>query len=104
MKAYDKAVEYFKKAARRRSDNLSYHFAIGNCYFHLEKYARAVDAFDKVIDIDSGHLKARYSMAVSLEKLGRSEQARKAWEEYLRMDATSEWALEARKRLEKLKQ
>lgn len=102
MKAYDKALLQFRDAVRLRPNRPVYHFAMGTCRFHLEQYADAVDAFEAVLALDPGHLKARYSLAVSYEKLGRQDRARAAWEQYLRLDATSEWAQEARKRLEKL--
>lgn len=44
---------------------------------------------------------AAWNRALSLQYLGRSEQARSAWQGYLRLDPDSEWAKEARSYLDK---
>jgi tetratricopeptide (TPR) repeat protein len=102
MKAYDKALSQFNEALRLRPEHPVYHFGAGTCHFYLEHFSEAARAFERVIAADPNHLKARYSLAVAYEKLDRPDQARSEWERYLRLDGTSEWAQEARKRLEKL--
>jgi tetratricopeptide (TPR) repeat protein len=102
MKVYDKALLQFEEVIRLRPDNEAYHFAAGTCDFHLERYDKAARAFEKVLSLDPNHLKALFSLAAAYEKLGKTGQARETWQRYLRLDGTSEWAREARSRLEKL--
>lgn len=45
---------------------------------------------------------AAWNRAVALERLARDEQAREAWDDYLQLDPSSEWAAEARTRREQL--
>ncbi len=100
MKLYKKALEQFEEVVRLRPGNTVYLFALGNSFFHTGRYDKAVDTFEKVIGLDPGHLKAHFSLAASLEKMGDKEAARRAWRRYLELDSSSEWANEARKRLE----
>ncbi len=104
MEAYDKALEQYKEVSRQRQDNPTYAFAAGYCLFHTNRHRRAVGWFEKVLSLDSEHTRAQYALAVTYEKMGRSELAKKAWRRYLEIDSDSEWAVEARKRLEKLGQ
>ena len=103
MKAYERALEQFKKVTRKRPQRTRYHFALGNCYFHLDRYADAAGSFETVVELDTSHKKAQYSLAVSLEKLGDRKRAIAAWQRYLELDGRSAWADEARKRLSRLK-
>ncbi len=102
MKAYDRAAEQFEDVVLLRPNRSKYHFALGSCFFYQGKYARAVKAFDRVIELAPGNLKARFSLAASLEKLGDADRARAAWKKYLELDNESEWAREARSRLDRL--
>lgn len=104
MKAYDKALIHFQEAIDLRPGRVSYyHFAIGNCFFHLKRYEKAVEAFERALSLDPSIGKALYALAVTLEKMGDRDRAREAWQRYLRFDSESEWAREARERLENLK-
>lgn len=102
MGVHEKALAQFEEAASLRPDNADYHFAVGASLFHLERYGRAVKALRRALDLDPFHLRARFSLAVSLEKLGRLPEARAEWRRYLEADDASEWAEEARARLEAL--
>ena len=103
MKSYERALEQLRNVVRKRPQRARYHFALGNCYFHLERYDDAAGAFQAVVARDASHKKAQYSLAVSLEKLGRRKKAVAAWQRYLELDSRSAWAAEARKRLGRLK-
>jgi tetratricopeptide (TPR) repeat protein len=103
LKSYEKAKEPLERAAAMRPKNAPYVFALGNCLFHLGDYPGAIGAFEKVAVLDPSNTKALYSLAVSYEKQGQKDEARKTWQRYLELDSTSAWATEARKRLEALK-
>lgn len=102
MKAYEKAQESFRRAAEVEPENADYQYALGGAYFHLQRYDRAIAAFRGALAVQPAHRRAQYSLAVALEKKGDRRAARAAWERYLELDADSEWAREARARLEAL--
>lgn len=102
MRSYAKALPHLEEVSRLRPGRAPYLFGLGNCLFHLGRYRRAADAFEEVLSLDPGHLKALYSLAVCYEKIGMKSEARRAWRKYLDLDNESEWAAEARRRLEKL--
>ncbi len=103
LKSYPKAIRHLDRAVELRPDNSEYLFALGNCLFHIDRFEDAADAFEKVVAADSSQTKALYSLAVCYEKLELREDAIRAWERYLVLDPTSAWAIEARKRLDELK-
>ncbi|MFH1755839.1 MAG: tetratricopeptide repeat protein [Candidatus Latescibacterota bacterium] len=104
MKAYDQALKQYNLLARWQKRKPKYAFATGYCYFHLNRYDRAVQWFDEVLALDREHTQAQFALAATYEKMGDVEQAKRAWRRYLQMDSGSEWAAEAKKRLESLGQ
>ncbi|HYR28823.1 MAG TPA: CHAT domain-containing protein [Thermoanaerobaculia bacterium] len=65
-------------------------------------YPEALAAADRALRIDADFAEALFNRALILERLGLADQAREAWERYLRADSSSPWAAEARERLGKL--
>ena len=104
MKAYNQALDQYKKLARARKNDPKYVFAAGYCFFYMDRYDQAVKWFDKVLALDPDHTQAQFALAATFEKKGDVEQAKRAWRRYLEIDSGSEWAAEAKKRLESLGQ
>ncbi len=102
MKAYDKAIVHYRTVYNMRKRNPKYSFAIGYCHFHQQRHKEAIRWFERVLKLQPAHARAQYSLAVTYDKLGRRDQAIKAWRRYLEIDAGSDWADEARRRLENL--
>jgi len=102
MKAYDRALDELDEVTSLRPTRPAYHFARGNCLFHLKRYEESARAMETVLSLDPTHTKAQYSLAASYERLGDTKKARDAWRRYLELDNTSIWASEARKRLSSL--
>jgi len=67
----------------------------GDAFAALEAAAAAVDLAPERAD-------ARFNLAVTLERLGLTRQARRAWRSYLALDRSSPWAEEAVARLARL--
>jgi len=102
LKSYDRAAQQFKKATRLRPRHVEYRYATGGAYFYLNRYHDAIKWFRKTLELAPRHLKAQYSLAVAYERDARPGKAHRAWQRYLELDSTSDWAAEARQRLELL--
>jgi CHAT domain-containing protein/tetratricopeptide (TPR) repeat protein len=72
---------------------------------HLARAARrddplelmpALAAANRAVAADGSRIEARFNRALVLEKLFLGSDAREAWQDYLRLDARSPWASEAR--------
>lgn len=61
--------------------------------------ARALAAVDAALEAAPTFPEARFNRALILETLGLRDQARDAWQMYLRLDGGSGWAVEARRHL-----
>ncbi len=60
---------------------------------------QALDRANAALERDGQLLEARFNRALAHEALGRRDEARVAWTDYLQHDSTSGWADEARQRL-----
>ncbi len=60
----------------------------------------ALSAAARATELQTDLPEAGYNLALALEALGLSGQAREAWERYIRLDAKSSWAVEARRHLD----
>jgi tetratricopeptide (TPR) repeat protein len=96
---HDKAEAVLEDLVARKPGSAEYYFALGSSRFHQDNYSGAARAFRWALDADPEHLQALYSLAVSQEKMGDASGARGTWRRYLKLDAESEWADEARARL-----
>ncbi|HVR39965.1 MAG TPA: hypothetical protein VMU84_12785, partial [Thermoanaerobaculia bacterium] len=65
-------------------------------------YPVALAHTDRAIRIDSKFAEALFNRALILERLGLTQFARDAWNQYLRVDPSSKWADEAREHLKRL--
>jgi hypothetical protein len=60
---------------------------------------QALARADEALTRDARHLSALFNRALALESLERRDAARAAWEDYLKVDGSSDWAAEARQHL-----
>ena len=57
---------------------------------------------DRAIQLGRQFAEAYFNRALILERLGRHDEARGAWQRYLQIDPSSEWSAEARQHLQRL--
>ena len=57
-KNYKKAVKYFKKAAKKDSDNADIYNLLGYSYRKMGKYDESLEYYTKALSIDPKHLEA----------------------------------------------
>ncbi|MEW6736024.1 MAG: CHAT domain-containing protein, partial [Acidobacteriota bacterium] len=62
----------------------------------------ALTTIDKAISVDASLLEARFNRALILERIYLLPAAKQAWQEYILLDKSSEWAVEARNHIVEL--
>ncbi|MFN0140046.1 MAG: CHAT domain-containing protein [Pyrinomonadaceae bacterium] len=124
-KKFDEAIEQFEKAIKLNANHAKLHNDLGVALMekgslnktnvgkldnkadepkpYLELFAKANEEFAKAIELDKNLLEAHFNRALCISHLDvLPNQAKEAWENYLKLDSNSEWADEARERLKKL--
>ncbi len=64
---------------------------------------QAFELLTRAVTLDPSRAEAWFNLALAAEALGDPSRARETWAKYLALDASSEWAAEARRHLENLK-
>jgi len=64
--------------------------------------AKALAITERVIAADPSLAEGWFNRASAFEQMFMFDEARRAWQEYLRLDSNSGWAAEARRHLEQL--
>ncbi|HWW62041.1 MAG TPA: zf-HC2 domain-containing protein, partial [Thermoanaerobaculia bacterium] len=63
---------------------------------HPSQLPRALGDVDGALKLDPKFAEARFNRALILEKMNLRDAARKAWQQYLALDAAGPWSVEAR--------
>ena len=114
-KEFGEAVKNLEKAVQFAPQNAGILSDLGTAYLErsksfdrkddaksLQLKARALENFEKAIELNPDLPEARFNKAITLQMLQQPNQAREAWRDYLKLDADSPWADEARQRLKSL--
>ena len=113
---FDKALNSFIAAQKLSPDDAQINSDIGATYLEkagqneeeekgneaLKNLSLSLEAIDRALRINPNLPEALFNKGLVLKKMRVPEQAIKAWQKYLEIDSTSEWADEARKNLENL--
>ena len=107
---FDAAVKYFDRAITRapddgllRSDRAAALLARGDAHGNEDDYRDALMDADASLVKQAVLKEALFNRAIALQRLSRADEERRAWESYLAVDPSSEWAAVARQRLRELK-
>ena len=102
----NRAVPVLEEAADQRSSDprilsdLSAAYLVRAAHNNQpQDFAKALAATERAAKTDPRVAEALFNRALALEALSLREQAREAWQEYLRVDSKSGWAEEARTHL-----
>jgi hypothetical protein len=68
----------------------------------VEDVAKGLALAERALKADPGMAEAMFNRALALERLSLPDQARDAWQQYLKADSSSGWAEEARRHLNAL--
>ncbi len=72
------------------------HFNLGNIHHDHAQYAQAEASYREALALNSDYADAHFYLAVTLEKMGRSADARAHWRAYERLAPQGEWVELAR--------
>ena len=110
-KNFDEAVEQFEKAVKLNPNIAAVHNDLGAALMEkasqkddekLELLAKANEEIEKSLELDKNLTAAYFNRGLVIESLNLPNQSREAWENYLKLDSSSQWADEARAHLQKL--
>jgi CHAT domain-containing protein len=99
------AVERLRSAAEKSpsspllNDLAAAQYALATGTRNPSALPEALAAADAAIRLDARNAEAHFNRALILERMGLHRDAAAAWRAYLALDATSQWANEARRRL-----
>jgi len=90
------AEALYEKALHVDPDCFEACFNIGNIHHDLARYEDAVAAYRGALTINPGYPEAHFYLAVTLEKLGRSAEAKPHWRQYRELAPNGEFVELAR--------
>lgn len=67
------------------------HFNLGNIHHDHARYSDAESSYRSALSLNNGYADAHFYLAVTLEKMGRSAEARTHWRAYERLAPQGEW-------------
>jgi len=116
QKQFSSAIDQFEAALKSDPDNARLHSDLGAALFEKGKtdrlndqsgaaevtLARSLDHLSRALELDGSLLDALFNRALLYQRLNLREEAKKDWEVYLKKDASSAWAEEARENLKSL--
>ena len=67
------------------------HFNLGNIHHDLGRYQEAVAYYHDALRLNAAYADAHFYLAVTLEKVGRSNDAKVHWRIYQQLAPNGEW-------------
>jgi tetratricopeptide (TPR) repeat protein len=98
------ATRILESVAKKRPDDPDARYAFGSVLRRWREHDRALDEFDAALRADRNHAGAAFARAKTLEDLGRSDRAVRAWEDFLQRFPKDPLAASARESLTALRQ
>lgn len=102
ISALEDATSEEPETGRYQSDLAAAYLARAQAADRPDDLTRGLTAAERALKADGDLLEARFNRALALERLYLTDQARKAWQEYLEHDPSSPWSEEARQHLQAL--
>jgi ribosomal protein S12 methylthiotransferase accessory factor len=92
---YPEAVAALKQARALNPDLKEAHHLLGYCFFKQEKYRRAVECFEKAIELDHGSGIDYANLGINLLRLGHRQEAAFVLKQALDLDPSLDFARQA---------
>lgn len=100
IRALEDATSEEPASGRYQSDLAAAYLSRAQAADRPDDLTRGLTAAERALKADHNLLEARFNRALALERLYLTDQARKAWQEYLEYDPGSPWSEEARQHLQ----
>src|SRR5215210_7504954 len=97
--ARDELIEaqaLYERAINLEPDCFEAHFNLGNILHDLRRYQRALACYREAVALNPAYADAHFYLAVTLEKVGHSPEAKPHWKIYQELAPNGEWAELAR--------
>jgi len=94
------AMALYERAVGLDPDCFEAHFNLGNIQHDLGRYDRALGCYREAVALNPGYPDAHFYLAVTLEKLGYSQEAKQHWKTYQELAPNGEWVELAKEFLE----
>ena len=101
--AHDELIEahaLYERAIGLDPDCFEAHFNLGNIQHDLGRFDRALGCYRDAVALNPGYPDAHFYLAVTLEKLGHSQEAKQHWKAYQELAPRGEWVELAKEFLE----
>ena len=85
------AQALYERATALDPDMFEAHYNLGNIYHDLARYPEAQASYREALRLNPGYAQAHFYLAVTLEKSGRSADARPHWQAYQNLAPNGEW-------------
>ena len=92
--ARDELIEaqaLYERAIALDPDCFEAHFNLGNIHHDLGRYDGALACYREAVSLNAGYADAHFYLAVTLEKTGRSPEAKPHWKAYQELAPEGEW-------------
>jgi tetratricopeptide (TPR) repeat protein len=101
--ARDELIEaqaLYERAINLEPDCFEAHFNLGNIQHDLGRYTHALVCYRDAVALEPGYADAHFYLAVTLEKVGHSQEAKPHWKAYQELAPRGEWSELAKEFLE----
>jgi tetratricopeptide (TPR) repeat protein len=90
------AQALYERAISLESDFFEAHFNLGNIHHDLGEFEAARACYDEALTLNPYYADTHFYIAVTLEKMGRSQEAKPHWRSYQQLAPKGEWVELAR--------
>ncbi len=97
------AAAYYQRAIEADPRYPLAHFNLGNVFDELGQSEPAREQYEAAVRLNPEYADAHFNLALIAERNNDNLRAVKHWKTYLKLDASSSWAAQARKQLERLR-
>jgi len=80
----DEAISDFRKSVELKPDLAEAYYNMGNIYYNRNQSEESIREFDRALSIHRDYARAYLNKALACEKLSRIDDARSAYEGFLR--------------------
>lgn len=85
---FRQAVSVYEENVKRKGNDASAHAALGDLLFQLQDYEKAENSYRRAVELEPKDFSFVLNLARSLDNQGKTDEAIRYYQEYLRLDPT----------------